>query len=122
MQRTRRFMYVMFAVMATRCKQRGVAPPYGTITVNPEPDSVNTPWHVDGTWGFARDGYGDATLDALLPGVYAITLGAVAGYESPASSTPMLAENESVTFDGLYNLRDVPFPVVGDLSPTLRMN
>jgi hypothetical protein len=104
----------MFAVMATGCKQGAVAPSYGTITVNPEPDSVNTPWRVDGTWGFARDGYGDSSLEDLPPGVYTITWGDVAGYETPASSTQMLAANESVTFDGLYNLRDVPFPVVAD--------
>jgi hypothetical protein len=76
----------------------------GTVVVNPEPDDLNAPWHLEHSSGFGFGGLGDATLTEMAPGGYTLTWLEVAGWTTP-SPNPQVQELPSgglITFDGVY--------------------
>ncbi|MBK8164327.1 MAG: SUMF1/EgtB/PvdO family nonheme iron enzyme [bacterium] len=87
-----------------------VAPQVGTITINPEPNSINAPWQITGPNGFSQSGNGDATLGSKTAGSYTLTWGAVTGWTtpSPAAVTQTLMANGSLTFAGPYTVSGTP--------------
>lgn len=76
----------------------------GTITINPEPDSIDAPWEITGPGGFDQSGTGDLVLTGRTIGSYTLTWGAVSGWTtpSPASSSRTLTTGGSLTFAGTY--------------------
>jgi hypothetical protein len=95
----------------------------GTVVINPEPNSINAPWTLNGPifsqlrtgdqalTGLASPvltGTGDQTLTSLAPAGYTLTWGNVSGWikPSPASSTQTLANGGTVTFTGTYTPTD----------------
>jgi formylglycine-generating enzyme required for sulfatase activity len=79
-------------------------PQSGTITINPDPNSVPAPWQIEGPNGFSEAGTGDTTLANMAVGGYTLTWGAVSGWTTPipAAATQTLALGDVVTFAGLY--------------------
>jgi len=76
----------------------------GSITVNPEPNSISAPWTLTGPSSYSHSGTGDETIPSLTPGSYMITWGAVTGWDlpDPATETLALADGGTVTFTGTY--------------------
>ncbi len=76
----------------------------GSITVNPEPNTISAPWTLTGPESYSHSGTGDETLPGLTPGSYTITWEAVTGWDlpSPATETLALADEGTVTFTGTY--------------------
>lgn len=84
----------------------------GSITIDPEPDSIDAPWQLAGPGGFSRSGTGNTTLTDLAVGDYTLTWGAVAGWTTPAptTSTQTLTADGTLTFAGSYRSASLPFP------------
>jgi formylglycine-generating enzyme required for sulfatase activity len=76
----------------------------GTITIDPEPNSINAPYLIAGPDGFSRSASGDTTLTNMAVGSYTLTWGAVTDWTrpSPTAVTQTLALGGVVTFAGLY--------------------
>lgn len=76
----------------------------GTITINPEPDSIDAPWQIIGPNTFRQAGTGDATLGIMPTGNYTLTWGTVTEWTtpSPAATTQTLAPNGVLTFMGTF--------------------
>jgi formylglycine-generating enzyme required for sulfatase activity len=76
----------------------------GTITIDPEPNSINAPWQITGPGGFTSSAYGDTTFAIITTGSYTLTWGAATGWTlpSPNASTQTLTTGGVVTFAGLY--------------------
>jgi hypothetical protein len=76
----------------------------GTITIDPEPNSISAPWQVTGPNGFSESGAGDLTFADLTAGDYTLTWGAVASWPtpSPAAVTQTMTAEGSLAFTGLY--------------------
>jgi formylglycine-generating enzyme required for sulfatase activity len=80
----------------------------GTITINPEPDSVNAPWQIAGPDDFTRSGDGETTITDMAAGSYILTWGTVDGWTAPSPlvATQVLPEGGTLTFTGTYALAD----------------
>ncbi len=90
--------------------------PHGTVIIDPDPDEINAPWTLNGPVGFLTSGTGDTILDDMVPGVYRIIWGAVAGFEEPDTYSLYLTPGGEIKFGGLYT----PLPmgnVMVDPSP-----
>jgi formylglycine-generating enzyme required for sulfatase activity len=76
----------------------------GSITVNPEPNTIDAPWTLTGPSSYSHSGTGDETIPGLTPGSYTITWEAVTGWDlpSPASESLALTDGGTVTFNGTY--------------------
>jgi formylglycine-generating enzyme required for sulfatase activity len=76
----------------------------GTITIDPEPNTINAPWQITGPGGFSQSGTSNISLANMTTGSYTLTWSAVAGWTtpSPAAVTQTLALGGAVTFAGLY--------------------
>ena len=86
-------------------------PTTGTITVDPNPDSLNAPWILTGPNSLSASNNGDAVVGYLTPGDYTVTWGDVAGWDKPYSVTENLAAGESIIINGIYQLTPViPIP------------
>jgi formylglycine-generating enzyme required for sulfatase activity len=83
----------------------------GTITINPEPNSINASWQITGPGGFTGSAHGDTTLANMTAGSYTLTWDAVSGWTSPnpASVTGSLAADGTLTFTGVY-IEDTEVP------------
>lgn len=81
-----------------------------TITIDPNPDSINAPWTLTGPNSFSRSLRGDTVNGYLDPGEYTVTWGDVAGWEKPAPQTQTLA-GASITFTGTYYSCNLPAKV-----------
>ena len=79
-----------------------ISPQFGTITIDPNPNSLNAPWTITGPSGFSQTGNGDLTLTDRLPGSYTVTWGRVTGWNTPPPQTQTLAPNGTLTFTGTY--------------------
>jgi formylglycine-generating enzyme required for sulfatase activity len=79
----------------------GVALP-GQIQLNPNPDSINAPWTLQGPDGFEQSGNGDKTLPDMPSGDYTVIWGDVLGWETPVPATGNLVEGEGLTFSADY--------------------
>lgn len=77
---------------------------HGTITVNPDPDSLNAPWTLTGPNGYNHSGTGDETVTGLEPGKYILNWGDVGGWITPTPDpeTKNLPSGSSITFAGTY--------------------
>ena len=73
-----------------------------TITVDPNPDSLDAPWTLTGPDSFSASDSGDSTLTDREAGDHSIAWGAVAGWIPPAGETAALAVGGSLTFTGTY--------------------
>jgi len=80
------------------------APQIGTITINPEPNSINAPWQITGPVSFSQSATGDSTLTELTSGSYTLTWGAVTGWTTPnpAVVAQTLAADGTLTFAVTY--------------------
>ncbi|HOX25420.1 MAG TPA: formylglycine-generating enzyme family protein [Candidatus Krumholzibacteria bacterium] len=78
-----------------------------TITIDPEPDSIDAPWQLAGPAGFDLAGRGNATLPDRDAGDYTLTWGDVPGWATPdpGTVTQTLAEDGTLTFHGVYIAR-----------------
>lgn len=74
----------------------------GSVVINANPDSIETPWHLYGPNNFTTSGTGDETLNEMEAGLYLITWGMVEGYVAPESETTELQAEGSITFNGIY--------------------
>ena len=74
----------------------------GTILIDPEPNSLNAPWSLEGPCSYNTSGTGDETLNWLDPGDYTVIWGVVSGWIAPSSEVQTLAVDETVTFTGTY--------------------
>jgi formylglycine-generating enzyme required for sulfatase activity len=96
----------------------------GTITINPEPNSISAPWQLTGPNAFSQSGTGYTTLIDRAAGSYTLTWGAVAGWTtpSPAAVTQTLVVGGAVAFSGRYaNDPVVPVEVVSIPAGTFMM-
>jgi sulfatase modifying factor 1 len=84
----------------------------GTITINPEPNSIDAPWEITGPAGFSQSGTGDLSLADMTAGDYTLTWGAVPNWTtpSPAVVTQPLAVDGTLTFSGVY-IQDAGVPL-----------
>jgi len=73
-----------------------------TVTVNPDPDSVNAPWTLLGPDNFSYSGTGDEVLEEMFPGQYAMYWGYVSGWEAPLYHSQILEDESSIAFNGTY--------------------
>lgn len=62
-------------------------PEPGTITINPEPNSISAPWMLSGPDDFFTFGDGSMTIDGLLPGHYTVFWGEVDHWILPTPNT-----------------------------------
>ncbi len=76
----------------------------GTITINPEPNSIGAAWQIAGPNGFTLSADGDTTLADVAAGSYTLTWESVEGWTtpSPAAETQALTLDGVVTFAGQY--------------------
>jgi len=76
----------------------------GTISVNPDPDSLNAPWTLEGTGGYFYGGDGDQTLSSLASGDYTFTWNDVTGWVTPAPNPAVrfLAPGATIQFVATY--------------------
>lgn len=97
-------MATAIAVLIVGCNDDPAAPSVGTVTINPEPNTLNAPWQASGPAGYSQAGAGDMTLANMAAGNYTVTWGDVPGWlkPSPASVTQTLPANGSITFLGTY--------------------
>lgn len=97
-------LLILFVLTGCGGSDDPAGPTTGTITINPEPNSINAPWQMTGPSGFNQSGNGDDTLEGMAAGAYTLTWGAVSGWTlpSPASSTQSLVANETLTFAGTF--------------------
>jgi formylglycine-generating enzyme required for sulfatase activity len=98
-------MLIVVAVVTIGCgNDDPAAPQVGTITINPEPHSINATWQMTGPNGFTNSADGYAVLADMTAGSYTLTWGAMADWmaPSPAVVTQVLAEGGAVTFAGTY--------------------
>jgi len=89
------------------------APAKGTVSVNPDPNTINAPWTLTGPGGYSLNGNGDQTLSNLDPGDYTLTWGDVNGWNKP-SQTPVTQQIQAggqVTFSGTYTQQTIQFVV-----------
>ena len=76
----------------------------GTITVNPDPDSVNAQWTLTGSGGYNYSGNGDESVSNLDPGDYTLTWDSIDGLVTPSPNpeTKNLPAGGSIIFSGTY--------------------
>ena len=86
---------------ATYRRTGGQAQP-GQVQINPNPDTINAPWTLQGPGGFEQTGTGDQTLEGMLPGDYTVIWGNLSGWETPDPMTGNLAEGDGLTFTAIY--------------------
>ncbi len=77
---------------------------YGSLRVDPTPDSINAPWTASGPGGFVRSGNGDTTIEDLAVGEYTVTWGPVSGWEQPSPNTTTVTVTDGgvATAGGVY--------------------
>jgi hypothetical protein len=77
---------------------------YGSLRVDPTPDSINAPWTASGPGGFVRSGSGDTTIEYLAVGEYTVTWGPVSGWEQPSPNTTTVTVTDGgvATAGGVY--------------------
>jgi formylglycine-generating enzyme required for sulfatase activity len=94
----------LMLVLAVGCSEDTVAPQVGTITINPESNSVNAPWQMTGPDGYTRSASGDTTMTNMAAGTYRLAWGDAQGWDTPtpAAVTQTLAENGVLVFTGTY--------------------
>jgi formylglycine-generating enzyme required for sulfatase activity len=97
-------LLVLALMFVIGCGDDPVAPQYGAITIDPEPDSINAPWQLTGPEGFVRSGVGNASLSSLVSGGYSVTWGTVEGWTppNPASVAQTLAGSGVLVFSGVH--------------------
>ncbi len=95
----------------------------GTITVNPDPDSLNAPWTLTGPDEYSLSGTGDQTISDLAAGDYTIAWGASGSWTKPSNETKTLASGGSITFAGNYQLTPVipTPPTLGVVGSTITL-
>jgi hypothetical protein len=96
---------VLIVVAITGCTSDSpVAPQGGTITVNPEPNSVNAPWQMTGPNGFTMSAAGDTVLADVTAGSYTLIWGAAPDWTTPipAAVTLVLVTSGTLMFTGTY--------------------
>ncbi len=77
-------------------------PMVGTITINPEPNSIDAPWELVGPNGFTRSASGDTTLVDMAVGNYMLTWGVVAGWDKPTAVAGSVVADSAIQFLGRY--------------------
>ncbi len=83
----------------------GVAVPFGTVVVNPDPDSINASWTLTGPYSYSQSGTGDQTLNNLPAGDYTLTWGNMLGWTRPtpvSEKTKNVADGGTTIFVGTY--------------------
>ncbi len=75
----------------------------GRVEIDANPDELNAPWTLTSTAGFSQSGAGDASLPGMVPGVYTLTWGAVAGYLPPPPQTQQLWDLDWIGFAAVYS-------------------
>jgi formylglycine-generating enzyme required for sulfatase activity len=80
------------------------APQIGTITINPEPNSISAPWQITGPGDLSQSGSGDVTLVEMPAGSYTLAWVPVPNWTSPSpmSATQSLVADGTLTFTGPY--------------------
>jgi uncharacterized protein (TIGR02145 family) len=89
----------------------------GTIVIDPEPDSINAPWTLEGPNDYITSGSGDVTLTDLAVGEYTITWEEVNNWEAPEAETLTLADDLTVTFECLYEFIPLTGTIIIDAEP-----
>lgn len=79
----------------------------GIIVVDPNPDSIEAAWHLDGPDGFSFDGSGDMTLANIMVGDYTVVWTAAENWVTPVTETLAVMAESTTTFTGDY-LIDLP--------------
>jgi hypothetical protein len=89
----------------------------GTLIIDVNPDPLNAPWLLELPDGQQLLGSGQQSYLAVAVGVYRITWGAVAGWETPVPEESLfsLSAGQTVVFGGTYE------PIVGSGTGTLRI-
>ncbi len=87
-----------------------ITTPTGTVTVNPNPDSISATWTLSGPNRFSAPGSGDQQLLGRETGEYTVVWNDVAGYDTPPSQTGTLASGAVLNFTANY------VPQTGSLS------
>ncbi len=95
----------------------------GSVTVNPNPDSLNAPWTLTGPNEYSLSGTGDQTISSLIAGDYTITWGASGSWTKPSNETKALTAGGSITFTGNYQLIPVipSPPTLGAVGSTITL-
>ncbi len=86
----------------------------GMIAIDPSPDSINAPWHLQGPDGFEYEGAGDLTLANIMVGDYTVTWDDVKNWATPAMETLTVLADEVATFAGVYKI-DLPSATSPDI-------
>ena len=79
-----------------------VSPEFGTIEIDPNPNSINAPWTLTGSDEFVLEGQGDDLIQDLLPGVYTQFWGSVVDWITPPAETQTLTAGGSLIFSCTY--------------------
>lgn len=74
----------------------------GTITIDPDPDSLAAPWLLTGPGGYSLEGSGDYSATGFFAGEYDLTWGTLTGWNAPPDSTQILANGGTLNFPGTY--------------------
>lgn len=82
----------------------------GTITVDPNPNSLNARWTLQGPNGYSNTSTGDQTLSNLEPGSYTLTWQNIACWTAPTPNprTQSLSAGGAITFAGTYTAAAAP--------------
>ena len=78
--------------------------PLGKITIDAQPDAMNTtaPWTLTGPDSYSLTGAGDLILNDLVMGDYMITWGDLSGWTTPGSETKAVIDGGTTNFTGTY--------------------
>jgi len=78
--------------------------PLGTIVINPDPDILDAPWHLEGPAGYSHNGFGDVVLTDMAVGDYTLTWGDVLNWATPEPNPveQNLGPDGTITFNGTY--------------------
>jgi pimeloyl-ACP methyl ester carboxylesterase len=89
----------------------------GTVIINPDPNSISTPWTLTGPDSYSQSGTGDQTLSNVPTGSCTITWGAVSGWDkpSPASEMNAVTYGGTTTFSGTYVQQPISPGCSGDV-------
>jgi len=74
----------------------------GTVTVDPNPDSINAPWTLTYPGRFIYTGNGDSTMTNLPAGPYRITWEDVDGWWTPPEVVETMEEGHGLTVAATY--------------------
>jgi competence protein ComEC len=106
LRQTPSMLLFVLLICVSGCSDEGTVVPLGqntgTVTITPQPGTIDAPWRISGPDGFDDSGQGARTFAGRPAGSYSVAWGEVAGWVAPGDQTRTLVQGGSVSFVGTY--------------------